>query len=137
MGGLFLICLITSPIIFFNLIKNKKSADCEILVKSSKKDSKYAIYFLGAISPFLTFLLDFFLKNSELHIPSMIVATSVFILGGIILIFKDEYGVLYNLFFLKYHFILVQDKIIVSNQEAHSGYVKVTQLNNRVFKTWN
>jgi len=138
LGGFFLLCSIISPIIFYGLIKNKETSDTEILVKNTKRDSRYAIYFLGAISPFLTFLLEFLLKNSsEFYMPSIIVSTILFSLGAVVLIFKDEYGILYNVFFLRYNFLSIGDKVMISDKNTHSGYVKVIQLNNKVYKKWN
>lgn len=136
LSGLFLLFTISSPISFYFLVKKKKSQDTELFVKNSKKESKHLISALGSISPFLIFLLEIF-KDSTLYIPALITATLFFILTGIILTFKDEYGILYNLFFIRYNILSVEDKIIISNKGSCSGHVKVNQLNKRIFKKWN
>ncbi len=132
---------IISLIIFYGfLIKKSKQHDKEILIKNSEKDSKYMQYFVGSLSPFIMFFIEL-LRQNKTYDASIILGSIVFVVLGIIFIFKDEYGILYNLFFIPYKLLNVIEKnnnlIVISKQDHLSGHVKVNQLNKKVFIEWN
>lgn len=136
-GAIFFIFMVLCPIVFFKLIKLNNSPDKEFLIKDSRRDSRYFMYFIGALSPLLVFIPEIYIKSQNIQMFSLVIASLIFIFGGMILVFRDDNGILYNLFFLKYHIITFHDKSIITKYPFHSGYIKVSQLNNRIFRAWN
>jgi len=139
---IFCILSISSPIIFFKiLIRNRQNFDKEIFIKSSKKDSRHLLYVFGSLSPLILFLVEF-VKNKIPYETTSIIGVTFFVLIGILLIYKDDEGILYNLFFIFYKISKITDKkgfekIIISKKDTLSGYIKVNQLNKNIFREWN
>lgn len=131
-----------SIILFYSiLLKKRNSPDKEFNVKKSEKNSGYLRYAIGSLSPFVLFLAEF-INNPQLSKVSIIVGTIFFVIMGVILVFKEETGILYNLFYLSYHTLLVttnegKEYTVVTTKEKLSGYIKVNQLDRRVFREWN
>jgi len=133
---------VSSVLIFYiGILKKGKNPDKEFNIKSTEKKSSYIRYMIGSLSPFLLFFSEF-IKNNQISNTSMIVGTILFIIIGLILVFKDETGILYNLFYIPYHILNVKTKdgqeiIIVSKKQNLTRYIKVFQLDKKVFKEWN
>jgi len=139
---LFGIFAILSPSVFFgDLVRKKDKPDKEIFVKSSQKNSKHLVYTISSLSPFLLFVIEIW-RETNYYNPAVLIASITFFLIEFILVFKDEEGILYNIFFIKYNVIAIKDKenndkVILSSKDSLSEYVKVNQLNKGVFKEWN
>lgn len=133
---------VVSILVFYLiLVKKNRTADRELNIKSSSKISGHFKYIIGSLSPFALFIAEF-LQNNQISKISTVIGTIFFVALGLILIFKDEDGILYNLFYLPYNMLTVQTKdgkqaIIISRKESLSNYVKVNQLDKKVFKEWN
>ena len=127
---------------YYELLKNGKNHDKEINVKTSKKSSGHLRYIIGSFSPFILFLVDFITKAQQVSNTSTIVGTAFFILMGFILVFKEETGIMYNIFYWPYQILTVTTKqgkecVIITKKDSLSGHIKVTQLDKKVFKEWN
>jgi len=123
---------IFSLTIFYHYLIKREKYEKEIFIKSSEKDSKYMQYFVGALSPFILFLIEF-IRDTQIYNDGIIVGTIVFILLGFIFVCKDEYGILYNIFLIRYKILRVKTKdekdfIIITKKDNLSGYTKVTRL---------
>ena len=140
----FILCILTifSIVVFyFVLLKKRKNPDKELNIKKSEKNSGYLKYTIGSLSPFILFLVEF-INNPQLSKASIIIGTAFFIIMGVILVFKEETGILYNLFYLPYHTLSVTTKegktyVVVTTKEKLSGYIKVNQLDGKIFREWN
>ena len=136
------IFIILSPLIFFgNLVGRKEKHDKEIFVKSSQKNSKHFVYMVSSFSPLLLFIIEIWRETSNYN-SAVLITSIIFVLIESILMFKDEEGILYNLFFIKYNVLTIRDKndnekIILSSKDSLSKYIKVNQLDGKVFKEWN
>ncbi len=133
---------ISSIFIFYKiLLKKPKIPNEQFNIKDTSKKSAYIRYMIGSLSPFILFITKF-INNNQISNTSAILGTSFFIIIGLILILKDETGILYNIFYLPFHILNAKTKngkdiIIISKKENLTGYIKVFQLNNKVFKEWN
>lgn len=133
---------ITSIIVFYEiLIKRRKKQDSEIFIKASEKDSKYMQYFVGSLSPFILFIIEIF-KSTTVYNSGIILGSIAFVILGFIFIYKDEYGILYNLFLIRYKILKIRNKegkeyIIITKKDSLSGYIRVMQLDRKVFLEWN
>jgi hypothetical protein len=132
---------IGSILTFYKIINRKrKNPDREFKIISSSKHSNYFKYAIGSLFPFILFIGEFF-KNGKALEVEILIATIIFLIILIILIFKDDKGILYNLFYLPYHFLEIKTKnatyILISKKESLTNYVKSVQLDKMVFKEWN
>lgn len=136
------IFIVLSPSIFFgDLVTKGKKHDKEIFVKSCQKNSKHLVYIISSLSPFLLFIIEIW-RDTNYYDSAVLITSIMFVLVGFVLVFKDEEGILYNLFFIRYNVLTIKDKqdnekMILSNKDSLSGYIKVNQLNRKVFKEWN
>lgn len=139
-----LLCLssLLSIFLFYKLIlKKTNSPDKEFNVKNSEKRAGHIKYVIGSLSPFILFLGEFVMDNN-ISVLSVIVGTIFFIVMGLISIFKEETGILYNVFYLPYNILNIKlsngkEIIVLSKQNSLSGFIKVYQLDKMVFKEWN
>ena len=129
---------ILSAVIFYVLVmKKRKRYDKEIQVKESKKASLYSPRIIGSLSPFV--LLIF---SRVLDLSAAIVATAFFLILGLTIILRDETGILCNFFFIFYNINKVtttkgQKYTVISKKGNLSGYIKVSQLDNGIYREWN
>jgi len=137
------LCILSvgSIYLFYKVImKKRKNADKEINIKSIEKKSSHIRYILSSLFPFILFFAEF-IEDSTISNTSVIVGTIFFIILGFVLIFKEENGILYNLFYIPYHIFNVKTKdgkelILVSKKQDLTGYLKVYQLDKKVYKEW-
>ena len=124
---------------FYKIILRKpKVANEQFNILGTNKKSAYIRYMIGSLLPFILFITKF-INNNQISNTSAILGTSFFVIIGLILILKDETGILYNIFYLPFHILNAKTKngkdiIIISKKENLTGYIKVFQLNNKVFK---
>ena len=121
------------------LIRKPKKPDREIAISNTERVSSYLKYVISSLSPFSLFIVN--LYNGESSLIVIILGTAIFVIILLILIFKDEKGILYNLFYLPYHILsstTKEDKqiTIISRKPEIDGYTKVHQLDKEVFKEW-
>ena len=127
------ILTISSVLIFYFILdKKRKNPDKQVKIFTSTKHSNHIKYVVGSLSPFLLFIVEFFNDTIVVNI-GIIVATIMFILIAIILIFKEDTGILYNFLDVK------TDKgnvTIISKKDSLTNHVKTIQLDKKVFKEW-
>jgi len=127
--------------IFYRVImKKRKNADKEINIKSIEKKSSYIRYMISSLSPFILFLAEF-IKDNTISNTAVVVGTILFIVLGVVFIFKEEKGILYNIFYLPYYILNVKTKdgkeiVIISKKQDLTRYIKVYQLDKKVYKEW-
>ncbi|MDO8642600.1 MAG: hypothetical protein Q7R76_03350 [Candidatus Woesearchaeota archaeon] len=133
---------IISVYLFYQVIlKKSKNQDKEINIRSTEMKSSHVRYIISSLSPFILFLAEF-IKDNTISKTSVVVGSIIFIVIGLVLILKEENGILYNLFYIPYYILNVKTKdgkelIIISKKQYLTGYIKVSQLDGKVFKEWN
>lgn len=133
---------VSSLYLFYGVIlKKRKNPDKEINIKSIERKSSHLKYIISSFTPFLLFLAEF-IKDDSISNTSVIVATTLFIIMGLVLVFKEENGILYNIFYFPYHILNVKtrdgkDFVVISRKQDLSGYLKMSQLDKKVYKEWS
>src|SRR3989344_1476577 len=123
---------IGSIFLFYGVIlRKRKSPDKEINIESTEKASSYLQYSLGAISPFLLFLSEL-LKDASFSKSTAIIGTMLFIITGLMLVWKDERGILYNIFYIPYQILIAKTRegrelTIISKRLYVNGYIRLVQ----------
>ena len=123
------------------ILKKGKSPNKEINIRSTEKKSSHIRYIISSLSPFILFLAEF-IKDNTISNTSVVIGTVLFVVIGLVLIVKEENGILYNLFYIPYHVLSVKTKdgkelIIISKKKDLTGYIQVFQLDKKVYKEWN
>ncbi len=138
---LILLSILSVYLFYIVILKKTKSPDKEFNIKSSEKKATQIKYIVMSLLPFMLFFGEFF-NNNTISLWSVIIGTIFFIVVGLILVMKEETGILYNLFYIPYNILNVKmengkEIIIISKKNNLTGFIKVYQLDKRVFKEWN
>ncbi|GAF87564.1 unnamed protein product, partial [marine sediment metagenome] len=139
--GVILMALGSIFVFYKILIKTSTHPDKEIKVNDSKKQAGHFKYILGSLSPFILFIITL-ISDKNISNVSAIVGSIFFTILAIILIFREESGILYNIFYLPYNILEIATEkgsniLIITKKDNLYNYVKVKQLNRKVFKEWN